>query len=390
MVEERRDWLVKIKTCAIMQYLQYYDTSDISVIESRIKSLTNIKTYCIAIHDKDIKDDGTPKPPHFHAVLTFKDTTTIGTVARWLNLINERWELSSQFVERIRKSTKSAQYYLVHRNNPEKYQYDTKDIVANFDYIEFLDWIKPFQKREDIVDRIAKWEIKEYNLQEYVEPSVYVKHLADFKKAFIYRQKKMENIDRELTCVFISGPSGVWKTTFAKMSAEALKYKCYVSDGWKHPLDNYEGQECIIMDDLRDDDYKFSEFLKLTDNNTSSLVGCRFYNKSIWECKLLVVTSTQPITDFYKFDTGGRESQEQLFRRFHTWVEMDENKVVTYIYDINKHCYVESEDQKPIRNPVTILYDKEKARNFMKMVSNYMSFEEYKPKTTPINEIVKD
>jgi hypothetical protein len=45
-----------------------------------------------------------------------------------------------------------------------------------------------------------------------------------------------------------------------------------VSSGGKHPLDNYAGQECIILDDLRDTTYDFQDLLKLTDNNTDSLV----------------------------------------------------------------------------------------------------------------------
>ncbi len=56
MTEIKKDSLIKIRCCAVMQYFDYYDVSEIAVIESRIKSLTNIKKYAIVIHDKDLLD----------------------------------------------------------------------------------------------------------------------------------------------------------------------------------------------------------------------------------------------------------------------------------------------------------------------------------------------
>ena len=63
-----------------MQYFQYYDCNEVAVVEQRIKTLNNLKTYCIIVHDKDILPSGEPKPPHFHAVVTFKNATTIEVV----------------------------------------------------------------------------------------------------------------------------------------------------------------------------------------------------------------------------------------------------------------------------------------------------------------------
>ena len=65
--------MIKFKTCEVMQYFEYYDVPEISVIESRIKSLTNIKKYAIIIHDKDLLESGEPKKKHFHCVLTFSN-----------------------------------------------------------------------------------------------------------------------------------------------------------------------------------------------------------------------------------------------------------------------------------------------------------------------------
>ena len=47
--------MIKFKTCEVMQYFEYYDVQEIAVIESRIKSLTNIKKYAIIIKPKTIR-----------------------------------------------------------------------------------------------------------------------------------------------------------------------------------------------------------------------------------------------------------------------------------------------------------------------------------------------
>lgn len=368
-MEERRDSLVRIKTCMVTQYFEYYDVEEIAVLESRCKALTYIKTYCIIIHDKDLLDSGEPKKKHFHIVLTFSDTTTIGAVARGL-------KVDSQYVEKIKTTTKSAQLYLVHRNDPDKYQYRPEDVVANFDYVELVDWCKPKVNKGSIAQRIDKWEIKPYNIYEYIPVEEFANNKSFYDKCFIYRQNKLRKMDRTLECVFITGASHTGKTTFAKQIANGKGFHSYISSWGKHPLDNYEGQECIILDDLRDNTYELSDFLKLTDNNTDSLVWCRFYNKSIAECKLLIVTSIQDIHDFYKYDTDERESQIQLFRRFKTYLVMDKDKVTYFNFNEAFDDYVKCYE---IKNPITILFNDDAQRDFFSDIKDTLGLKTYEP-----------
>ena len=78
-----------VKTCEIMQYWKYMDCNEIAVIISRIKSLSNLKSYCIINHDKDILPSGETKPPHFHAILTFSNAKTIETIAKTVGVENQ-------------------------------------------------------------------------------------------------------------------------------------------------------------------------------------------------------------------------------------------------------------------------------------------------------------
>ena len=358
--------MIKFKTCEVMQYFEYYDVQEIATIESRIKSLTNIKKYAIVIHDKDLLESGEPKKKHFHCVLTFSNATTSEIVAKTM-------QVEEQYINKIRTTTKSAMLYLVHRNHPEKFQYNASDVVSNFDYIEYIDGCEPKQHREDVAKRIETGEIKPYNLQNFISIDEYGKNKIYYDRCFEYRQSKLKGTERKMECIFISGGTGTGKTTQAKIFASQKGYATYISSGGKNPLDNYKGEECIILDDLRDSTYKMSDFLKLTDNNTDSLVGCRFYNKSIAECRLLIVTSVKNIEEFYYNATQEeKEPQQQLFRRFRTNIVMEKEYMTIYTYNSEQKKYIK---QLRCKNPVAIMFDKQVAKQFATDFAKTMGLE---------------
>lgn len=132
------------------------------------------------------------------------------------------------------------------------------------------------------------------------------------------------------------------------------------------------------MDDLRDDTYSLADFLKLTDNNTDSLVGCRFYNKSIAECKLLIATSIQDIHDFYKYETShdSKESQVQLFRRFKNYLVMDAQKVSTYKFMEAFDDYALVEE---VINPVSVMYNDTVQKDFFSGIRDTLKIKTYEP-----------
>ena len=99
--------------------------------------------------------------------------------------------------------------------------------------------------------------------------------------------------------------------------AKQLNMDVYIASSGKNPLDDYKGQPCVILDDARPSDWKFNDFLKLTDNDTASMVGCRYYNKHFYRCQLLIVTNCEPLKSWYKgLQEYEGEALEQLTRRF--------------------------------------------------------------------------
>lgn len=88
------------------------------------------------LHDKDINEDQerTPKKPHYHVLLVYKGPTAYSVVKA---LTDELGQPRPQAIEQL-----GGYYrYLTHQDNPEKYQYEVKDIrtLGGFqigDYVE--------------------------------------------------------------------------------------------------------------------------------------------------------------------------------------------------------------------------------------------------------------
>lgn len=76
------------------------------------------------LHDKDVNADGTPKKPHYHIVLAFKGPKTYEQVKAVTDGLNAT--IPQQVVNMAGQLR-----YLIHRDNPEKAQYNPADIVDN-------------------------------------------------------------------------------------------------------------------------------------------------------------------------------------------------------------------------------------------------------------------
>lgn len=85
-------------------------------------------------HDKDVNPDGTPKKAHWHIILIYDSLKTLKQV--WDTVASK---VNSPIPQKI-ESLSGAIRYLPHLDNPEKYQYDEKDIKVHgaFDIDKYL------------------------------------------------------------------------------------------------------------------------------------------------------------------------------------------------------------------------------------------------------------
>lgn len=103
--------------------LVLYDISDLTYIIS----MPTVDKYAYIYHDKDEKE------PHYHLYIHFISRRRLN----WL----DHEKLKHTFVqnvmcERVIDVNQLILYFL-HRNSPEKYQYNVEDIISNYNFMDF-------------------------------------------------------------------------------------------------------------------------------------------------------------------------------------------------------------------------------------------------------------
>lgn len=333
--------------------------SDESIREACNKLGKSITKAAYILHDKDTYSkteaekignpllEGTLKPPHYHVVLSFANPVPS-------DYLSNTFGVAENFLGKVDRSVDGAFEYLIHKNHPDKYQYDVSEIHATFNFAEFLaeaDKRKQQKARrkkkeaereevEEICRKLASGELKAYELDK-IDVVTYAYNKSKIDNALNYHSLMLakNGNNRKVEVIYITGESGSGKTTYAKEYATKKGYHYYLSGGNRDPLEGYRGEECIILDDLRGSSFKMSELLNILDNNTFSPIGSRYHNKTP-EADLIIVTSILPIEEFY--DTVFEHEKEpllQLKRRCGTYIKMDRENVLIYKFNKEKNDY---------------------------------------------------
>lgn len=122
--------------------------------------------YAISpLHDKDIDPNGKLKKPHWHVILCYESVKTYEQIKELTDSLNAPIpQAVNGLVGTVR--------YLIHKDNPDKYQYNKAEIIAGggFDVAELLDR-SPADKRA-IVKEIYEF-IKTQDITEFYELTDY-------------------------------------------------------------------------------------------------------------------------------------------------------------------------------------------------------------------------
>lgn len=337
MSEEKKEEEKKFRNFEIMQQVRYLPDESISSIKAVLDTNSAVEKYAYILHDQDTKEDGTVKEPHYHIMVKLESPRHLSTLVKMFNNA-----IPKQYFGNIKGRWNDALAYLTHSNDPEKHQYDPSAVVANFEWEKEAVSSKG-NKLDDIVDDIVSGKIRKFNYTKYITPAMYTHHRKEIDTAFQYRADSIREANRNMRCIYISGGSGTGKTTYAKELAVKQGYSLFISSGSNDPLDGYEGQDCIILDDLRPSCMGLSDLLKMLDNNTSSTVKSRYKNK-VLECKLIIITTTLGIESFFKnVFSEEPETSVQLKRRCELMVkfpkEVNSDKLEVYQYDLASNQY---------------------------------------------------
>lgn len=272
-------------------------------IEKLIAFNVSERGWCAyAFHDKDILDDGLPKPLHVHILIHFENSRYKNAVMKMFNVSREK---NCTNVDSIAGSAR----YLTHRTyqamNDKKFQYNFDEVqTINCDYEQLITDRadkKISQKEIDETLTHLSGEISKGNLYWLTAREMLIDEFGDiegikywnkwsrtFEKNFKeHMQSKAEDFKlngRDLTTLFIWGDSEVGKTWLAKCMALCVSERLHMvpASGRNKTFDiagMYDGEKASIWNEVSGLELSNKEFLDRFDPKTYSPSNSRGKDK---------------------------------------------------------------------------------------------------------------
>ena len=308
------------KHCELVLYEDSWAVPDGQTLPEWLTALTKTRAFefATARHDKD------EKKVHWHVMLRFPKPWRTAD-------IKAKFKVQDNQIGKMRTGRfGDALSYLTHANTPDKYQYDSDEVYANFDWQD--------ERRIGIAERIHKCstgEIRQYNYTDYFSDSEYMKNERKIRQAFKYRSDYvMQHLEEQVEkrdVVWIYGEAGTGKTTFAKRMAAAADYAFRITSTGKNMFDEYRDEPCLIIDDIRPDKCGFDDLLGILDPFNSRAISSRYVNKAN-QAEMIMITCPYSPEEFYR-KCGVEEPAAQLYRRINTLFHMTDETVYEYVWD---------------------------------------------------------
>ena len=328
------------------------------ILEEIVRRVSEVATVSEAYaikHDKDTSivfnnelQETTTKPAksHIHALLKFDK----GKGAT-LSTLSEKIGLAEQHLEKA----KSGRYgydnllaYLIHAKDKDKYQYSPDEVftLIGKNYLKVYherkeSWLKGKAKKEvrqsyediDLLidnilnENITKQEIllnKKYHTLytvHRVRINDAIRTVGEIKSAKV--KYELEHKEFKKTVIFIYGKSGLGKSTFAKeLTKDIVQLAKLNGQKWQSVLtagtnmfDEVNGEEILLLDDVRGDSLTASDWLKVLDPYSISPVSARYQNKTAASKVIIITSSKHPLTFFYHTKGNFQEDLSQYVRR---------------------------------------------------------------------------
>ncbi|MCC4121052.1 Rep family protein [Lactococcus lactis] len=311
-------------------------------IFARVNELENLKIIALIVHDKDENKNGL-KDAHIHAYLEFEKQKTIASISSVLGI-------EPQYIEVPKKGRYgrlNCLAYLIHAKNLDKYQYSPEEVQTfeTFDYQEFIDENLEDFKKYNATDKRKKGEIGlDLALQEVQQGKLklreimrdenlallYAGHMQKFSEAFEFyglrnamlRLDELEQGKYDLAVLYIQGAPGIGKSYLAREVAQKVREygnkNGFASDVFSasssNPFDDYYGEDILILDDLRQESLKVSDWLKLFDPLNTAKMSARYRNKMIVP-RLVIVANYKSVEQFFGSFNFKNEDINQFKRR---------------------------------------------------------------------------
>lgn len=113
------------------------------------------------LHDKDVNPTGEPKKAHYHILLVYSGPTTYNAVAKFTASFNAT-------IPQALESVRGMYRYFSHKDNPEKYQYDEREII-NINGFNIADLVELSKSEVNEIKKSVLMLIRELVFVEYAD-----------------------------------------------------------------------------------------------------------------------------------------------------------------------------------------------------------------------------
>jgi len=121
----------------------------------------HIEVIISPLHNKDTNPDGEIKKAHYHVLLMFP------SVKSYQQVLDITKQLNASVPQQAR-SAKGVVRYMLHLDNPEKYQYEQKDIIT-FGGADVLNLLKPTATdRYQLINEMRQF-VADNNITEFIQ-----------------------------------------------------------------------------------------------------------------------------------------------------------------------------------------------------------------------------
>lgn len=350
------------------QQLQHLPAQTIDNLVDILENKLKPKRFAVALHDKDINEQGQLVEPHIHAMMSFDNARSLNSVARQLND-------KPNYLQAWRGNANNGYAYLIHRTAEakDKYQYDTDDVVANFDYPALIQQISAEVTSSNrtnmkmLLDLLYSGNISKEELEEKLTGSQYGRYKSQIENVYAKRlqnlaeqfRKEMQEQGKQVKVIWIYGAAGTGKTTLAKEYAERAGQEYFVTGSSRDIFQNYKGEHTLIMDELRPNVIPYPDLLRILDPYENNKMLPARYNDKALACDLIIITTPYNPIEFYQEIFGDpasmpvyarrkllTDSFEQLLRRLTLVIEMNEWWINPMEFDKNLFVPIQNAGKK--------------------------------------------
>lgn len=334
-------------------------------VEKRIKELcqNDDDVYYYIYHDKDIKEDGTPKCLHVHFVIIFKNAHSYQSVYKALKISREK------NLEFVRSSIKACRY-LTHRNEINmaegKFPYNVDEVIQspNGNYINsIMGEIKNHSKEQSedglevdeyclemsyliSSDGLLPHEAKESMFEQFTQRTAQKawntnkRTFEDNRLEYIQKEfDRMSHGERNHNGIYIQGSGNSGKSFLARLIAEQHdRLGAHVPSINKKRFDlgsGYKGQKTMIINEFDATcGMAYRELFQILEPDSANQLSSRFKDAYIIN-DMTIITNSESYWDWVDDWFSKKKEYHQLMRRIRYVVKMyhdDQNKLIIELW----------------------------------------------------------